>query len=159
MHTKNKQGEGAKYFLATSEIPSGTVPNEIDVIAEGDYKNFFNVITGEFQDFKVTPQCIDAAEEQFKVRRQLNPERDMVIDYEHQTVFGDQAPAAGWISNLFSIVRDGKKVLRATVREWTQTAVDYLKNKEYRYVSPVFAFDLPDKVTGKIVPMIIANVA
>jgi phage I-like protein len=59
---------------------------------------------------------------------------DMVIDYEHQTLKGGQAPAAGWISKL---TNKGGKGLWAAVK-WTDKAKEYLQNKEYRYFSPVF---------------------
>jgi len=59
---------------------------------------------------------------------------DMVIDYEHQTLKDVQAPAAGWIKRLVDRGREG---LWAVV-EWTERAKQYLKNKEYRYFSPVF---------------------
>lgn len=58
---------------------------------------------------------------------------DMVIDYEHQTIVGGQAPAAGWIKRL---AYDAKRGLIASV-EWTAKAVEYLKSREYRYFSPV----------------------
>ncbi len=59
---------------------------------------------------------------------------DMVIDYEHQTLKDIQAPAAGWIKRL---IDRGKGGLWAVV-EWTERAKEYLKDKEYRYFSPVF---------------------
>lgn len=57
---------------------------------------------------------------------------DIVIDYEHQTLLNVQAPAAGWIKNL----NKGEDAIVASV-EWTEKAREYLKNKEYRYLSPV----------------------
>jgi phage I-like protein len=65
---------------------------------------------------------------------------DMVIDYEHQTLKDVEAPAAGWIKQL---VNKGKDGIWAVV-EWTPRAVEYLKNKEYRYLSPVFLRRLSD---------------
>jgi len=59
---------------------------------------------------------------------------DMVIDYEHQTLKDVQAPAAGWIKRL---VDKGREGIWAVV-EWTERAKEYLKNREYRYFSPVF---------------------
>lgn len=59
---------------------------------------------------------------------------DMVIDYEHQTLEGVQAPAAGWIKRL---INKGKEGLWVAV-EWTKHAKEYLQNREYRYFSPVF---------------------
>ncbi|HCT92475.1 MAG TPA: hypothetical protein DF613_14025 [Lachnospiraceae bacterium] len=57
---------------------------------------------------------------------------DIVIDYEHQTLKDIQAPAGGWIKELV-LKNDG---IYAKV-EWTARAREYLRNKEYRYLSPV----------------------
>lgn len=57
---------------------------------------------------------------------------DIVVDYEHQTLENVQAPAGGWIKDIY--LQDG--AITAKV-EWTPTARNYLKNKEYRYLSPV----------------------
>jgi len=43
-----------------------------------------------------------------------------------------QAPAGGWIKDLYK----GEDAIIAKV-EWTAKAAEYLKNKEYRYLSPV----------------------
>ncbi len=61
---------------------------------------------------------------------------DLVIDYEHQTLAGGEAPAAGWIKQLEARA-DG---LWARV-EWTDKASNYLANREYRYFSPVLSLD------------------
>ena len=61
---------------------------------------------------------------------------DLVIDYEHQSLQGERAPAAGWIKDL-EPRPDG---LWARV-DWTQQARDYLEKKEYRYFSPVLRLD------------------
>ena len=57
---------------------------------------------------------------------------DLVVDYEHQTLKGVEAPAAGWVKELK--LGDGSIV---AVVEWTPRGAEYLKNKEYRYLSPV----------------------
>ena len=75
---------------------------------------------------------------------------DMVIDYEHQTLGGGQAPAAGWIKSITDKGKDGIHV----VVEWTEKAKEYLKNKEYRYFSPVMWIE---KATRRVVK--IENVA
>lgn len=64
---------------------------------------------------------------------------DLVVDYEHQTLTGEQAPAAGWVKELF--LDDGQ--IKARV-EWTDRAKEYLTNKEYRYLSPVITVRKPD---------------
>jgi phage I-like protein len=61
---------------------------------------------------------------------------DLVIDYEHQSLQGRQAPAAGWIKDL----EDRGDGLWARV-EWTPQAREYLRNREYRYFSPVLQLD------------------
>lgn len=58
---------------------------------------------------------------------------DLVFDYEHQTLSGKEAPAAGWIKQL---INKGKEGLWAVI-DWTERAKTYLSNKEYRYFSPV----------------------
>lgn len=57
---------------------------------------------------------------------------DIVVDYEHQTLDNVQAPAGGWIKEIIL----QPDAIAAKV-EWTPKAVEYLKNKEYRYLSPV----------------------
>lgn len=57
---------------------------------------------------------------------------DIVIDYEHQTLKDVQAPAGGWVKDLIYT----PEAIEAKV-EWTPKAQEYLKNKEYRYLSPV----------------------
>ena len=61
---------------------------------------------------------------------------DLVVDYEHQSLNGGRAPAAGWIKEL-ATREDG---LWARV-EWTAQAGEYLRQKEYRYFSPVLKLD------------------
>ena len=73
---------------------------------------------------------------------------DLVIDYDHQTVFapkpevGGRAPAAGWVSG-FEVDDLG---IWATVA-WTDQAAAALAAREYRYLSPVIH---ADKATGDI---------
>lgn len=74
---------------------------------------------------------------------------DLVIDYEHQTLEsknnGQPNPAAGWISPASLEWRepagDEPGGLYATAPRFTERAANYIKASEYRYVSPVFAYD------------------
>jgi len=68
---------------------------------------------------------------------------DLVIDYEHQTLSGGEAPAAGWIKELQARF-DG---LWARV-EWTDKAAAYIGNREYRYFSPVLPLDSERRPTA-----------
>ena len=58
---------------------------------------------------------------------------DLVIDYEHQSLSGSEAPAAGWIKEVEDRGVDG---VWAKV-QWTERAKEYLAKREYRYLSPV----------------------
>lgn len=78
---------------------------------------------------------------------------DMVIDYEHQTLKDIQAPAAGWIERL---VNRGEQGLWAVVK-WTEKAKQYLKNREYRYFSPVFFLRKSDRKVMQIVNAALTN--
>lgn len=67
----------------------------------------------------------------------------IVIDYEHQTLLTEQnghpAPAAGWWAGSDTVwEKDG---LFARNVEWTERAREMIANGEYRYISPVFAYD------------------
>lgn len=68
---------------------------------------------------------------------------DLPIDYEHQSIGAmdktGAIPAAGWIKDLQS--RDNG--IWGLV-EWTSAAQQYLAQKEYRYVSPVFTHSTVD---------------
>lgn len=78
----------------------------------------------------------------------VNP---LVIDYEHQTLLaaenGQPAPAAGWFKSLRWVEGIG---LFATV-EWTERAITHIDAGEYKFISPVIAYD---KATGAIKKLI-----
>ena len=78
-------------------------------------------------DFLVDNESFQAIRCKFTERQLQIP-----IDYEHQTLKDMQAPAAGWIKDII-LRSDG---IYGAV-DWTERAVEYLKNKEYRYLSPV----------------------
>ncbi|MCK4911807.1 MAG: phage protease [Thermodesulfovibrionales bacterium] len=71
----------------------------------------------------------------------------MAIDYEHQSLTGAEAPAAGWIVSLKDM---GEKGLWAEV-SWTERARRYLCSREYRFLSPVF---LKEAVSGRVVRLL-----
>lgn len=61
--------------------------------------------------------------------------RDVVVDYDHASVRGRDAPAAGWLTGL-RLAGDG---IRGDV-SWTPRAAAMLSAREYRYLSPVLLF-------------------
>jgi len=78
---------------------------------------------------------------------------DLVIDYEHQSLKGVQAPAAGWIKDL-ETREDG---LWALV-EWTEQAQEYLTRREYRYFSPVLRLDPDTRRPQELMNVALTNV-
>jgi phage I-like protein len=74
-----------------------------------------------------------------------------VVDYEHQTLLaaqnGHPAPAAGWFSKL----EWRESGLFAIDVEWTERATQMIEGGEYKYISPVFAYD---KKTGKVLRLL-----
>lgn len=103
-----------------SGIDLSGVPEVIRVLPKGH-------VSSTKGDFEVDDRDIAGIIRQFKARR-----LDLVIDYEHQTLSDVQAPAAGWIKDLYP----GEDALMARV-EWTKKGREYIANKEYRYLSPV----------------------
>ncbi|HHQ6625725.1 TPA: phage protease [Serratia fonticola] len=81
----------------------------------------------------------------------------IVIDYEHQTYATEQngapAPAAGWWSGSNTVWREGSGLFAEGV-EWTAKAAAHIAAKEYRFISPVFAYD---PSTGEV--LAVANAA
>ena len=112
------------------------VANSIDVSCDRDVPNKIKLIPlgtvlSQKGKFIIDKQDFLALKAQFK-NRQL----DLVIDYEHQTLTNNEAPAAGWIKGL-ELLTDG---VYGCV-EWTPRALKMLKDKEYRYLSPVVLLD------------------
>lgn len=64
-------------------------------------------------------ESVELIRQQFKDRK-----LDLVIDYEHQTLKDIQAPAGGWIKDIYK----GDDAVIAKV-EWTPRAEEYLKTK------------------------------
>lgn len=92
-----------------------------------------------------------------RINSRVNP---YVIDYEHQTLRAKQngkpAPAAGWIGK---VEWRGESGLWATDVEWTPAAHAMIEAGEYKFISPVFAYDDAGNVTGLLMAAITNNPA
>ena len=117
-------------------------PGEFQVLPFGTVE-----IEGEADAF-VDEEAMDSIIAEFERRG-----NDMVIDYEHQTLTGDEAPAAGWLRKF---VKKGSEGLWAVV-EWTEKAKEYLTKKEYRYFSPVFWMRKADRKIIQIENIALTN--
>lgn len=79
--------------------------------------------------------------------------RDLVIDYEHQSLSGEKAPAAGWISAL----EKTQEGLLARIKYWTKEAEEFLLKGEYRYFSPTLLFSRKGKTLSAIHSVALTN--
>ncbi len=105
-------------YALTNDI--GQCPEEVKILPVG-------TVNSEKGDFIVDHESYKEMKAEMQ-RRGI----DIVIDYEHQTLKDVQAPAGGWVKDLIYT----PEAIVAKV-EWTPKAKEYLKNKEYRYLSPV----------------------
>ena len=107
-------------LVLSSGVEVSGVPDVVKILPMG-------LVKSQKGDFVVDNESFESIERIFKTRG-----IDIVIDYEHQTLEDVQAPASGWIKSLF--IQDGAIACKV---EWTPKAQEYLKNKEYKYLSPV----------------------
>jgi phage I-like protein len=109
--------------LYASQDNKPAAPEHVLLFREG-----FNELEGK------DPYLVD--EESFRLVAAEFARRgnDLVFDYEHQTLEGVQAPAAGWVKELSW---DPAAGIIARV-EWTERGAAYVVAREYRYFSPVF---------------------
>lgn len=118
-----------------AEIESDEAPEWIELLPAGR----FTPVDGRGSFENEDPKAVVEA----SMRRM--PEKGLVLDYDHSTDFaapeGRPAPAAGWIKRFQ--VRDG--AIFAQI-EWTADAAEAIKEKKWRYVSPVFEHDKEGRV-------------
>lgn len=107
-------------MIENSVSIAGGVPKEFKILPLG-------LVHSQNGDFLVDNESYSSIRQDFKARQLQIP-----VDYEHQTLKDVQAPAAGWIQDI-ALKTDG---IYAAVN-WTDRGSDYLKNREYKYCSPV----------------------
>lgn len=115
-------------LLIANSVDVSSVPEEIRILPLG-------MVESRKGTFEVNEESVRRIIDGFRERR-----LDLVIDYEHQTLENVQAPAAGWIKDIYK----AENALVAKV-EWTERAKQYLANKEYRYLSPVVMVNKSNK--------------
>ena len=86
----------------------------------------------------------------------LDGAREVPIDWEHASDIkaprGEEAPAAGWITQLEA--RNG--ALWGKV-EWTERGAAQVAAREYRYLSPLFAYTAKDRVIKQVLSAGLTN--
>lgn len=143
----------AVFALRSLQLNGKEAPTEFPLLMPGTWKGYRDT-SGKQQTINITASDIQAAYEFNQLRKQRNPQRDLVLDYEHQTLTGEEAPAAAWFDLS---IRDG--VLYATNVRWINRAKQMVESGEYRYVSPVFKHNALDKESGNRIQMAVFNAA
>lgn len=128
---------------ALAIAPSDTAPEWVRVAPWGAW---VHPRTGPFE---ITPENADEL-----VRNHQVLGTDIVVDFEHQTLSGAKAPAAGWITELER--RDDGVWARV---KWTEEARRMVEQKHYRYLSPVLIYKAADPRTGEQIGLVLHSVA
>ncbi|MFI4939573.1 MAG: phage protease [Burkholderiales bacterium] len=110
--------------------------NEIRILPDGVFRANDGRPQG-LQGWKM-----DSADAARVIAASLAGGKDILIDYEHQSIHtaqnGQPAPAAGWFNRLEW--RDGEGMFAVGIK-WNDKAKAMIASREYRYISPVFTFD------------------
>lgn len=152
--TAHSSTSPATLFAVAACAMALTAGNEVQLLPAGD----FSARDGRPTD---APHWrIDATLAQNLIAAAQARGTPYVIDYEHQTMLarqnGQPAPAAGWFSKLEW--RDGVGLF-ATDVQWTDKAREMIAAKEYRFISPVIAYDKDGNVTALYMAAITNNPA
>ncbi len=107
---------------------------------------YFSAVDGRPHDVPSRKWFLDAIHAQLLINKAQLTVNDLVIDYEHQTLNSEQngqpAPAAGWFKSEIEWREGSGLWIRP---RWTQKAIDFIRQGEYRFLSAVFTYD---KKTG-----------
>lgn len=79
---------------------------------------------------------------------------EIVVDYEHMSLYGTQAEAAGWLKKLKV---EGDTLLGKI--EWLDDAKKQIKSKKYKYLSPVLNPHTIDQESGEDIGWSLHSVA
>jgi len=134
-----KEANEPQIYIALKE----TNFKEIKLLYPGEFKHTL------YGEFKVTEKDIDQAIENWnnKIATRLDESGKSELPMNYQHAGHDKNPeiakASGWIKGL---VKKGKE-LWAKI-DWTDKAKEFIKNKEFKYISPEFHKNWEDE-TGK----------
>lgn len=141
-------------YSASVELAAAAIdpPKDILLLPKGTWKGYFDKTSGKKKSFTIADKEIDSAVAAFRTMKEKNPMRDLVIDNDHLTLKDTYAPAFGWIKDMVKAA-DG---LHAIV-DWTKLGIDAISNRLYRYISPVFGWNITDKESGKTIPFAVMS--
>ncbi len=130
----NQEEEKALRMALNFELPiDGAAPEWIELIPSGQ------IVTGRDGRTWINdhPEII--------LQSFVTDGKDLPIDWEHSTELkapeGEEAPAAGWIKELE--IREGGAIWGQV--DWTARGRESISGKEYRYLSPVFRYEVESR--------------
>ena len=130
------------------------VEGKIQIAPYGHYDGYIND-AGEKESFDITPEDVQNMANYFNTGRGANGQK-LLIDNNHASMKGLDAPAMGWIKQLEADAENG---LMATV-EFLAETYEQIKKGALRYISPViFKDNYIDEITGEVVPCVLFNAA
>lgn len=124
----------------------------VEILRVGNFKRRFE------DDLKITSLDLEKMKQNFESnarRQEFDGKPVLPFNFSHDS----RAEAAGWITGL-EIDNDEKNIeaLFADV-EWTEKGAQKIKEKEFKFVSSEFAFNMKDNETGKIFDIILGGAA
>jgi phage I-like protein len=126
--------------------------NEMRILPNGSFR------TGDGRPQDLTCWKMDASSAPGVIAASLAGGKDILIDYEHQSVHtaqnGQPVPAAGWFNRLEW--RNGTGMFAVGI-QWNDKAKAMIASREYRYVSPVFTYDGKTGEVQRILSVAITN--
>lgn len=138
---------------AAKQIIAGSV-NNADALASADAWNKVAVV-GKWKGHNAGPFELTLPDLEQMVTNFNNATAiEVVADYEHATLSGNPAPAAGWVKELK--VEDNALYARI---DWLDDAKELIKAKKYKYLSPVLVPHMVDQVTGDDIGWALHSVA
>jgi phage I-like protein len=135
-------------------LTAGAAPSEIRLLPAGR----FAATDGSGRPEGIAAGwLLDEAAAAAVIARMASRVSDIVIDYDHQTLYkeanGQPAPAAGWFKQVEWRPGDG---LYAVDVRWTARAAAQIAAQEFKYFSPVFSY-APDGRVLALGPSALTN--
>lgn len=111
-------------------------------------------VVGEWKGHPAGPFKLELKDlEQIKVNFE-NGNIDIVVDFEHSSLWNEQAPATGWIKELY--IKDDELWAKVS---WLKEALELIQSEKYKYVSPVFNQHTVEQVSGEDIGWSLHSVA
>ena len=131
--------------------PAGS--SVIQIFPSGEFDAPLGAVAGN------GPWLMDAGAASLLIAAAVARGNSIPIDYEHQTLNstenGQPAPAAGWLEP--SALKWRVDGLFGVGVEWTERAAGMIGAGEYRYISPVFRYDMATKKPVALLNMALTN--